>query len=191
MGLFDGYQRGAEAAKADSGENKAVKRVLEEFARNGFGLIPGAQNREDEFRRGYTETYDTLTRDAQRNVPVHDTTGASPLPTQSASSPQTTQGNSAPMATNQTVEQQIELLKEMGRYIWELKNALETASNTYDKQMKGMEGRGMDATVTQFYTVHVVPLQKHLQLTQDGLKDEALPSLKKLIQYLENLPPVT
>ena len=94
------------------------------------------------------------------------------------------------MATNQTVEQQIALLKEMGRYIWQLQGALQEASNTYDQQMKGMEGLGMDATVSDFYNIHVVPLRNHLRLAENGLTDEALPSLQKIIQYLENLPKV-
>jgi hypothetical protein len=182
MGLFNNYQHGSETAKADDGENKLALRALQELAKNGFGLIPGAQNREDEFRRGYSETYEALARDAQRDVPVHETSSTA------ANSP-STQGGST-MATNQTVEQQIALLKEMGRYIWQLKNALEQASTTYDTAMKGMEGRGMDATVSQFYDVHVVPLQNHLKLAEDGLADEALPSLQKIIQYLENLPKV-
>jgi hypothetical protein len=182
MGLFDGYQRGAAAAKADGGENKLTARALEEFARNGFGLMPGAQNREDEFRRGYSETYETIARDAQRNVPVQITSQVT-----ATDFIQSTQGDFT-MATNQTVEQQIAILKEMGRYIWQLQNALQEASNNYDQQMKSMEGRGMDATVSDFYNIHVVPLRNHLRLAEDGLTDEALPSLQKIIKYFEDLP---
>lgn len=181
MGLFDGYQRGSQAAKADGGKNKLPMRALQEFAKNGFGLTPGAEIREAEFRRGYSETYETLTRDAQRNLPVKMTSSFSPP------SHQPLQGGFT-MTTNTSVDQQIEILKEMGRYIWQLKSALQEASNTYDQQMKGMEGRGLDKTVNDFYNTHVTPLRKHLHLVEDGLTDEALPSLQKIIQHLENFP---
>lgn len=180
MGLFDGYRRGSQAAKADGGKNKLPMRALQEFAKNGFGLTPGAEIREAEFRRGYSETYETITRDAQRNVPVQ--IASSVLPSHPP-----IQGTFT-MTTNTSVDQQIALLKEMGRYIWQLKGALEEASNTYDQQIKGMEGQGMDKTISDFYDAHVTLLRKNLRLVEDGLTEEALPSLQKIIHHLENMP---
>lgn len=190
MGLFDGYKRGAEAAKLDAGENKLASRSIKEFAKNGLGLIPGAKNREDEFRKGYVETNQQIIRDAQRDVPIHESNELSHVGKGAASRSTKTQQGKQTMASNRSVDEQIEMLKEMGRYIWALKGALEEASINYEREIKGMEGRGMDATVGRFYDVHVIPLLNHLKLAEDGLSDEALPSLKKIIDHLEALPRV-
>lgn len=144
MGLFDGYQRGAAAAKADGGENKLTARALEEFARNGFGLMPGAQNREDEFRRGYSETYETIARDAQRNVPVQITSqvtatdfiqpiqGDFTMATHSASSQ--TGGYSA-----LTLEAQRDLFISLRDYLVSFNTGLSNANQKYKHQMEALE----------------------------------------------------
>lgn len=184
MGLFDGYQRGAAAAKADGGENKLTARALEEFARNGFGLMPGAQNREDEFRRGYSETYETIARDAQRNVPVQITSQVT-----ATDFIQPTQGDFT-MATNQNIQQSIELLHEMGRIVRNYKDALSDARIAFENEIKNRVGQGMDATVNDFYENHVADVSKRIKSSEDYLIDEALPKLWDIIQILENLPKV-
>ena len=188
MGLFDGYQRGAASAKADGGENKLTARALEEFARNGFGLMPGAQNREDEFRRGYSETYETIARDAQRNVPVQVTSQSTSHVT-ATDFIQSTQGDFT-MATNQNIEQSIELLHEMGRIVRTYKDALADARVAFENKIKDRVGEGMDATVNQFYENHVVDVSQQIKSSEDYLMDKALPKLWDIIQALKNLPKV-
>lgn len=160
MGLFDGYQRGAEAAKADGGKNKLTARALEEFARNGFGLIPGAQNREDEFRHGYSETYQAMARDTQRDVPVHFSTS-----TTSTAFNQSTQGDFT-MSNNQpangvnglTLEAQRDLFISLRDYLIQFEVGLSKANFKYKNQMQALESVLISNYHFRLMQEHVEPI---------------------------------
>lgn len=204
--MSDDYRKGAEAAAQDFPHNRLAARALGQLARNGLGLLPGAQAREAEFLEGYRDTHRARSSDAQR---VHSVRTVEETAVQSGMA--TVSSGGFPMSSSQQISHgvtsqvasihdrgpggstlgyasQVELLQELRAYLLRFEAGLAKAGADYQQKVAYLEGMMMREDHAEFTENHLAPALMLMHQLRELLMEESVPALERVIGHLQDTP---
>ena len=161
----NGNQHGHEDGK--TGDNRLASRSVKRLFK-ADQVILGAENRHDEYRRGYTTGFEDEVRTKKVTTENHNSTG------------------NLPMSSEQSFAHQIELLENLNQYLENFQERLLGVSANYQKKVGELhEGGLMDETHRDFVEQQLEPTQAMIQQLIEHIGDNNLPAVKREIAYLE------
>ena len=175
--MSDDYRKGTEAAAQDYPHNRLPSRALGQLAKHGFGLMPGSQARETEFRDGYRDTYRAKSTDAQRTIT-----------TQSSTSGNSSMSNSQNHGSHLAYGSQIELLQELQAYLRRFEAGLSKVDMDYRQKVEYLGGMMMREDHAEFIENHLSPAHALIIQLRQLIMEESVPALERVVQHLQDTP---
>lgn len=202
--MVDDYRKGTEAAAEDFPHNRLASRALGQLAKNGFGLLPGAQAREAEFRDGYRDTHRAKSTDSQRVIQAK--LGGTPSADSSSTQTEGPAMSSSRSYANQVAAQvnsvhnnaggssgtlsyqaQVDLLQELRAYLLRFETGLDKAASDYRQKVAYLEGLMMQEDHRGFEQNHLAPALSLINQLRQLIMDESVPVLDQAIgDYLNH-----
>lgn len=177
--MSDEYRKGADAAAQDFPHNRLASRAFGQLAKNAFGLLPGSQAREDEFRDGYRDTHRTLSTDQHRTL-----TTQSKTPGNFNSQPPTAMAQSTQNAGSAlSYAAQKALLGELKSYLLAFNDGLRDVDHKYRTQMDALDGVMMREDHNLLVSDHMEPTCSGIRRVQEWIEGGSVPALSAQIAH--------
>lgn len=171
--MSDEYRKGTESASQDFPHNRLASRAFGQLAKNAFGLLPGSQAREDEFRDGYRDTHRAMSADRQRTLNIQPASGGIPL--SSSGSNMTTQNRSASGALSYAA--QMGLLADLKSFLLAFNAGLDDVDRKYRSQMDTLDGVMMREDHNLLVSDHLEPTCRGIRRVQEWIVTGSVPAL--------------
>jgi hypothetical protein len=199
--MADDYRKGADAASTDFPRNRLASRALGQLAKNAFGLLPGAQAREQEFMDGYRDTHRMLATDEQRFLQtkiVPSSPASSQPPNSSSGSPTMSRRDLVNRVSAQSYgitssgggvadyNHQMELLMQLIAYLQSFEDGMQDAQAGYRQRVEELGQEMMVQDHRHFLEEHLQPAESLLNGLRALLINESVPYLQRKIDALRN-----
>ncbi|WP_295386132.1 hypothetical protein [uncultured Thiodictyon sp.] len=164
-----GNQHGHEDGRG--GDNRLAARAARRLLDLG-SYLPGAENRDDEYRRGYLAGFEDEVR-VQRVTPAAPGT---PRPT-----------GAAAMSNATSFAHQIELLQSLRHYLSEFQERLQGVSANYQRKVDALHAEGglMDETYRDLVEQQVSETRALIERLVEHIGANDIPAVQREIGYLE------
>ena len=169
--------------------SRAAKRLLKLDQ-----LLPGAENRHDEYRRGYMQGFE----DESRIRAASESVSLTISPLQEISMSTNDVRHNVPSQVHGIVsgsgggqprfDMQLEMLRNLKQYLQAFQEKLNTQSTFYQKFVDDLSGDGMIVEMHQKIEIEMMQTRQNLQNVISQIEGSDLPEVNKWIAYLENRP---
>lgn len=169
--------KGAKLGTTD-GETGHNRLALRSFQRMGklTSWLPGAANRDQEFREGYKQAFQDRIRTIRTIQPI-------PVNTVSGATASTSQGVS--MSNETSFIHQVELLSNLKQYLNDFQERLLGVSANYANKVDALHGAGMmEETYQAFSARELSETRAMIQRLVDHIEANDIPAVEKEINYL-------
>lgn len=171
--MSDEYSKGAKAAAQDDPHNRLASRAFGQLAKNAFGLLPGSQAREDEYRDGYRDTHRAMAADRQRTLNVQPAAGGPSLNNPGGSMTPQNRGASGALS----YAAQMGLLAELKAYLLAFDDGLDDVDRKYRSQMDALDGVMMREDHNLLVSDHMEPTCLGVRRVQEWIVGGSVPAL--------------
>lgn len=151
-----------------SGDNRLAVRSAERLL-HVSAYLPGAENRDAEYRRGYVAGF-------ADEVRVHHVAPADG-----------SQGGGFPMSQATSFAHQIELLQNLKQYLMTFQERLGAVSEAYQRKVDQLHDEGglMDETYRDYVVNCLEPTRALIARMVEHIDESDIPAVEREIQYLE------
>jgi len=168
--FYEGYKLGALDGK--SGDNKLASRSFKRLVSKIGSWLPGAENRDAQFREGYLTGFNDKVRTIQTsNIAPNNTT----LP-----------ATGGTMSSSTSFSHQVELLLGLKQYLNDFQDRLSGVSANYERKLNELHGAGlMEETYQRYSANELTQTKAMIARLIEHIEQSDLPAVNKEIAYLE------
>jgi hypothetical protein len=161
----NGNKHGHEDGK--QGENRLASRAFKRFLQIDQ-ILPGAENRHDEYRRGYLTGFEDEVRVIHTDSLTHSQ-------------------NQGIKTMAKSFAHQTQLLSELKTFLGQFQQRLESVSNSYRNKIELLhdEGELMDETYRDFVQEQLEPTQDLIKKLIEHIEYNDIPAVQKAINDIE------
>lgn len=175
------YSKGQKLGQQDgaTGDNKLAFRSFKRLITEVGSWLPGADNRDAEFRAGYKDGF----RDRVRTL---QTTPAETATSSTHRNRQNQPANGGSMSHSTSFRHQVELLQGLKQYLSDFQERLLGVSSNYQRKLDELHSAGlMDETYKRYVERELAETQAMIKRLVDHIDANDIPTVERETSYLE------